>query len=320
MFRAINVPVAAFALAIAGLPFLLGDKYIFHVAILAGIYIVLTVSLNLLLGYTGLFSLGHAAFYGIGAYASALLTLKLQLPFLIAFPVSGLITALVGVAVGFPALRIKGIFLAIGTMGFNEIVRLLLINWEGLTGGPAGLPAIPKPDIFGYVLAQPQDYYVAMLVFIAVTLLIFDRLISTRPGRALVAIRDDQIAARAVGINITGYKVTAFAVAAFFAGLAGSFFAHYLTYISPDNFGLNESFALVAMVALGGMGKLAGSVVGASLLAVIPEAFRFLQDYREFIYGSTIVLIMYGLPDGILAWYPGFKQKICRRRGFGRAG
>jgi branched-chain amino acid transport system permease protein len=297
------------ALGVAVIPVVIGNQYIFHILTISGIYVVLAISLNLLLGCTGLFSLGHAAFYGIGAYASALLTMKLHFPFLMAFFFSGVIASMVGAFVAFPALRLKGIFLAIGTMGFNEIVRLLAINLDDLTGGSAGLPGISKPDIFGLAIVQPRDYYIASLIFAVLTYIIFERLLFSRPGRALIAIRDDEIAARSMGINVTGYKVAAFIISSFFAGLAGSFFAHYMTYISPDSFGLSESFAILAMIALGGIGNLAGSVAGALILVVIPEAFRFLQDYRQLIYGITIVVIVLALPEGVVGWYPHFIRR-----------
>jgi len=298
------------ALGMAVIPLFLGNQYVYHILIIAGIYMVLAISLNLLLGCAGLFSLGHAAFYGIGAYASALLTLKLQTPFLAAFFLSGLLTALIGGLIAFPALRLKGIFLAIGTMGFNEIVRLLAINLDDFTGGPAGLPGISKPVIFGFEISRPSEYYVAVLIFVAVTYLIFRRFLASRQGRALIAIRDDEISARSMGINVTEYKVAAFIISSFFAGLAGSFFAHYLTYISPDNFGLSESFAILAMIALGGIGNLTGSAAGALILIAVPEAFRFLQDYRQLIYGITIVVIVLALPEGVAGWYP----RLLRRR------
>lgn len=304
MRQPVRLTLWATAGILAITPLLMDDQYVFHVLTLAGIYAILALSLNLLLGSTGLFSLGHAAFYGIGAYASALLTLKLDLPFSLAFVLSGVIAALLGGLVAYPALRLKGIFLAIGTMGFNEIVRLLTINLDWLTGGPAGLPGIPVPEIFGVTISQPRDYYICILALVAITYAILRALLASRTGRALLAIRDDEIAARSVGIDLTSYKVGAFVLATFFAGLAGSFFAHYLTYISPDNFGLNESFAILAMIAFGGIGNFTGSVIGAFLLVIIPEAFRFLQEYRELIYGFTIVITMLLLPAGITGWYP----------------
>ncbi|MDR1534800.1 MAG: branched-chain amino acid ABC transporter permease [Planctomycetota bacterium] len=295
----------AAGLALAGvLPFLLDNNYVFHLLAMSGIYMVLAMSLNLLIGFTGLFSLGHAAFYGLGAYASALLTQDCGLPFPAAFALSGLLAAAFGAAVGFPALRLRAIFLAIATMGLNEIVRLFLTNLDGLTGGPAGLPGIPEPDLWLVRLGQPRDFYVAAMLLAAGTYLVLANILSGRPGRALIAIRDDETAARSIGVDVTAYKVAAFGVSAFFAGLAGSFFAHYLTYISPDSFGLSESFAIIAMVSLGGLGNLRGSLWGAFLLCSIPEIFRSLQDFRELIYGLTLVLIIRVLPDGIADWRP----------------
>jgi len=307
--RRVKLVLLVIGIALATIPLAIDNQYVFHVLTMAGIYTVLAISLNLLIGSAGLFSLGHAAFYGIGAYASALLTLKGQMPFLIAFFLSGVITAVIGGIIALPALRLKGIFLAIGTMGFNEIIRLLAINLDTLTGGAAGLPGISTPVIFGMAISQPREYYLFAIIFVGITYVIFQRIIASRPGRALLAIQDDEIAARAMGINLTNYKVSAFVISTFFAGLAGSFFAHYLTYISPDNFGLNESFAILAMIALGGIGNYTGSIVGALLLVTIPETIRFLQEYRELIYGITIVVIVLVLPEGIVGWYPRFIQR-----------
>lgn len=293
------------------IPLLLDNHYIYHLLVMANIYILLAVSLNLLLGYTGLFSLGHAAFYGIGAYASALLSTKLGVPFALAVPVSGIITAAFGVAVGFPALRLQGIFLAIGTLGFNEIVRLVIINTDAI-GGSSGIAGIPKPSMFGYDLAGSQTYFFFSGLFVALVLIVLRRLLNGRPGRALIAIRDNEMAAKAMGIDVVRYKITVFGLSAFIAGIAGSLFAHYITYISPDNFTLGESFAIVAMVALGGMGNLFGSAVGALVLSVIPELFRSLEEFRSTIYGLTIILIMYLLPKGILAWWPAAINKLAR--------
>ena len=318
--KTVQLLSALIAVLAAVFPLFLGNQYVFHVLIIAGVYMVLAISLNLLLGCTGLFSLGHAAFYGIGAYASALFSLKLNLPFAAAFLFSGIITSVVGGLVAFPALRLKGIFLAIGTMGFNEIVRLLAINLDSVTGGPAGLPGISKPNLFGLAITEPSEYYVAVLVFVLVTYFIFRRFLASRPGRALIAIRDDEIAARSMGIHVTSYKVAAFVISSFFAGLAGSFFAHYMTYISPDNFGLSESFGILAMIALGGIGNLTGSAAGALLLIVVPEAFRFLQDYRQLIYGFTIVIIMLVLPQGVAGWYSQLALRKKRLAAFAKHG
>ncbi len=296
-------------LLLGAIPFLLGDNYLFHILIMAGIYAGLAMSLNLLLGCAGLFSLGHAAFYGLGAYFAALVALRYNFPFLLTLAGSGFFAGVVGAIIAFPALRMKGIFLAIGTMGFNGIFHILAINLDDVTGGPAGLPGIPVPEIFGYVFTGPGDFYMVILGIVFLTYAAFSRIVQTRPGRALLAIRDDEVAAKAVGINLTFYKVTVFGVASSVAGLCGGFFAYYMTYISPDNFIIAESFSILAMVALGGIGNLFGSIIGALALVVVPEAFRFLQDYRLLIYGVTIILVMRLLPQGILSWYPRLKLR-----------
>lgn len=294
------------------IPMLLADQYIYHLLVMANIYVILAASLNLLIGCTGLFSLGQAAFYGIGAYASALLTTKLSLPFALALPASGIITAAVGVAIGFPALRLQGIFLAIGTLGFNEIVRLVIINTDAI-GGSSGIAGIPNPTIFGYSIANSATYFLFSGLLAVLVLIILRRILNGRPGRALIAIRDNEMAAKAVGIDITRHKLVIFAISSFLAGIAGSLFAHYTTYISPDNFTTAESFAMVAMVALGGMGNLFGSAVGALILSALPEMFRALAEYRGIIYGLTLILIMYLLPQGILGWYPALAKRIAGR-------
>ena len=312
--------LGAALLVLAFIPFFIQDDYLYHLLIMAGIYAALTMSLNLLLGCAGMFSLGHAAFYGLGAYFAALMALRHDFPFLLTVLGSGLFAGVIGALVAFPALRMKGIFLAIGTMGFNEIFRILAINLEDLTGGPAGLPGIPAPEIFGYVLQGPRDFYLLIILVCLVTCRAFSGILRANPGRALIAIKDDEIAAKAVGINLTFYKVVAFGVSAAVAGMSGGLFAYYMTYISPDNFVLAESFSILAMVALGGIGNLPGSIVGAVALVVIPEAFRFLQDYRLFIYGVTIILTIRLLPGGILSRLPSLKRFTRKKSGHAVSG
>ena len=180
-------------------------------------------------------------------------------------------------------------------------------------GGPAGLPGIPAPSVFGMQISQPKEYYIFILLLVLATYTVFSNLINSSHGRALKAVRDDEIAAKSIGVNITHYKIAVFALTSLFTGLAGSFFAHYLSYISPSNFALSESFNLMAMIALGGIGSLFGSVAGAGILVAIPEAFRFLQEYRELIYGLTIVFIVLLLPQGIIGWFSAqdSSEKTC---------
>jgi branched-chain amino acid transport system permease protein len=282
------------------LPLFLKDAYYIRIFIFIGIYIVLALSLNLINGYTGLFSIGHAAFYGIGAYASALFTLRLGIPFLIALPLSGVIAGIFGYLLGKPVLRLTGIFLTLSTLGFNIIFVLVLINWEGLTRGPLGIAGIPVPHFFSYSFQRQEDYYYLIFILVLFTLASNYRLIHSRFGNALLAIREDETAAEAVGVDTVHYKMAVFVISTFYAGLAGSFFAHYIRFISPDTFTFWESFTLLAMLALGGQGNLAGPVVGASFLIAIPELFRFLADYRMIFYGLILIVMMLFRREGIL--------------------
>lgn len=283
------------------LPLFVKDAYYLRIFIFIGIYIVLALSLNLINGYTGLLSIGHAAFYGIGAYSSALLTLKLGLPFLIALPLSGVIAAVFGYLIGKPTLRLTGIFLTLSTLGFNIIFVLLSINWEGLTRGPLGIAGIPVPKFFAYTFQSQEDYYYLIFFLALFTLGSTYRLIHSRFGKALLAIREDETAAEAVGVHTVHYKMAIFVISTFYAGLAGSFFAHYIRFIAPDNFTFWESFTLLAMLALGGQGNLVGPITGASALIALPEIFRFLTDHRMIFYGMILIVMMLFRREGIFS-------------------
>jgi branched-chain amino acid transport system permease protein len=292
-------PLAALLIVLLFIPAFVSNQYYLQVMIFAGLYIVLVLSLNLLNGYIGLLAIGHAAFYGIGAYASATLSMAFGLPFPVTLLLSGVVAGLFGYLLGRPILRLSGVYLALATLGFNVIVWLILLNWMDFTNGPLGIMDIPPPDLFGYEIDTRTEYYYLILALVVLTLFTMQRLVSSRFGRALVAIREDELAAEACGINTTRYKVQAFVIAAFYAGLAGSFYAHFVKYISPDSFTHTESFTILAMLALGGGGNLVGPVVGATILVVVPEAFRFLQEYRMFVYGGILVAVMLIRPNGL---------------------
>ena len=276
------------------------NSYVMRVGVLAMLFATLTVSLNLVNGYTGLFSLGHAAFYGIGAYTSALLSLNLNFPFWLSFLSAGVVAMLFGALVSLPAARLRGIYLAIITLAFAEITRLLIINMQWLTHGPFGLPGIPPPSLFGYEVTSDAGVYLISLALLLLTVYVIERIMHARPGYALLAIREDEQAAAASGIKVFLYKILAFAIAAFFAGLAGSVYAHYTRFISHDSFTLNESFAVLSMLVFGGIGSTPGAILGAFLLTAIPEVFRFAADYRMVIYGVVLTLVILFRPQGIL--------------------
>jgi branched-chain amino acid transport system permease protein len=318
-----NLPYLAIILALAVIPPFIGNLYYIQVMIFIGIYIILALSLNLLNGYVGLLSIGHAAFYGIGAYASAKLVMEVGLPFLLAMPAAGCIAGLFGYLIAKPTLRLSGIYMTLATLGFNMIFFLVLQNWMSFTNGPLGIMDIPPPNIFGYRVESRLGYYYLIFFLVLLTVGSMHRLMTCRFGRALVGIRENELAAEAMGVHTTRYKIQAFVLAAFYAGIAGSYYAHFVKYISPDSFYIYESFILLAMLAFGGQGNLIGPVVGAVILIIIPELFRFLQEYRMLVYGGILVVMMLVRRQGLLGGreyslkLPGFddRERVVYTRG-----
>lgn len=299
MARAKLLQYLAIAVILALVPLFVRNDYMLHILITIAVYGILVLGLEIILGQAGLFSLGHAAFYGMGAYTSALLVLRLGFPLWLSAIGAVITSGLFGAALGFPVLRLRGDYLAIATLGFGEIFRLILVNWDSLTNGPMGLPGIPRPELFGQPFDRPMYYYLIVFFFI-VSLLAAYRISQSFLGRAFRAIRDDEDAAEFMGIDITKYKILAFAVGGVFAGLAGSFYAHYITFISPDTFVYQDSATLLAMVFLGGVGTVIGPVVGAVFLVLVPEALRFLVEWRMLVVGLLMVVMMIYRPQGIL--------------------
>ena len=318
-----NSPYAVILTVFVFVPPFITNQYYIQVLIFINIYIILALSLNLLNGYVGLLSIGHAAFYGIGAYASAKFMMELKLPFILAMPAAALTAGLFGYLIAKPTLRLSGIYMTLATLGFNIIFFLILQNWMSFTNGPLGIMDIPEPNIFGWQVTTRLDYYYLALTLVIITLVSMHRLISCRFGRALKSIREDELAAEAMGVFTTRYKIQAFVLAAFFAGLAGSYYAHFVKFISPDSFYIYESFTLLAMLAFGGQGNLIGPTIGAAVLILIPEIFRFLQEYRMFIYGGILVIMMLVRRQGLLGgrdyslrlnWFDQKEEKEYTRR------
>jgi len=295
-----NLPYLAIVAILALIPLFISNLYYIQILIFIGIYSILALSLNLLNGYVGLLSIGHAAFYGIGAYASAKLVMEVGLPFPLAMLGSGIIAGVFGYLIAKPTLRLSGIYMTLATLGFNMIFFLVLQNWMSFTNGPLGIMDIPPPSIFGYVIESRIQYYYLIFFLVLLTIGSMHRLMTCRFGRALVGIRENELAAEAMGVHTTRYKIQAFVLAAFYAGIAGSYYAHFIKYISPDSFYIYESFILLAMLAFGGQGNLIGPVVGAAILIIIPEVFRFLQEYRMLVYGSVLVIMMLVRRQGLL--------------------
>jgi len=289
------------------LPAVLRSEYVLNIAVLAGIYVILAASLNITNGYTGLFSFGHAAFYGIGAYTAAILATRLGWGFALTLPAAGVAAALVGAALALITVRLSGIFLALVTIGFQEITFLVTLNWIALTRGPMGIPGVPPPALGGYELRGNTGYYYVILALDVLTLFVVARVATSRVGRAFVAIREDELAAQASGLPTFRLKVLAFVIATFFAGLAGAFFAHHARFVSADSFRLDETFVILTMLIVGGLGSFLGPIIGAVALVILPEVSRGLVEYRGVAYGLVLIAAILFRPQGI-AGVPGIIQ------------
>jgi len=285
--------------ALAALPFLL-NKYYLDVLITAGIYIVLALGLNIIVGLAGLLVLGYIAFYAVGAYAYAILGTQYHLSFFVALPLAALLALLFGFVLGLPTLRLRGDYLAIVTLGFGEIVRIVLNNWDGLTGGPNGIMGIPKPALFGLSLGRQPHLYLLVLIMIGLVSFLIGRLNDSRLGRALVAMREDETAARACGVDTTRLKMLAFGLSAAVAGMMGVVFAAKMNFVSPESFTFWESVMILCMVVLGGMASIPGVILGALVLVVIPEWLRPVQNYRMLIFGASMAAMMVFRPQGLI--------------------
>lgn len=270
------------------------------------LYGTLALGLNIVVGFAGLLDLGYVAFFGIGSYLYAFLAsphFGLHLPFLVAVPIIVVGTAISGIFIGAPTLRLRGDYLAIVTLGFGEITYLLLINLDrpvNITGGPSGIIGIDPPALGGFALSRNTEYYYLFLAALALALFASARLRHSRIGWAWQAIREDELAARAMGINTTVAKLQAFAIGAAFAGIGGSFLASWQRSVFPENFLFTESINILSMVILGGMGNLLGVVLGATLLVSLPEIFRDFQAYRLLAFGFLLMVLMIFRPQGLL--------------------
>ena len=265
-----------------------------------GLYALLALSLNLILGEAGLFNMGHAAFYAIGAYTSAILNTRYQIPILWTLPLSGLAAGLFALAVARPVVHLRGDYLLIVTIGVGEIVRIALVNDVfGLTGGANGIFGISRPKLFGFTIRQPQEFYYLIWSFVALTIFLFLRLKQSRFGRALNYLREDEVAAEGSGVNTDYYKLAAFGLGAAWAGMAGTLFAAKMTIISPESFSFWESVVLFMIVILGGAGSIAGILLAAFLVIGLPELFREFSGARMLVFGLVMMVMMIVRPQGL---------------------
>ncbi len=299
------------ALLALTLPFWLANPYFLHVVIMAGIFGVLALSLNLLLGYTGQLSLGHAAFFGIGAYTSALLALRLEWSFWLALPGAVALTALAGWLIGRLALKLRGAYFVLVTISFAGVISLVSVNWMELTNGPLGLPGVPAPELGPWSLRTKPAYYYLVLAGVALAYLVCARLVRSRIGRAFLALRENEPLAESVGVDVTHYLVLAAVVSAGLAGLAGSLYAHYTRFVSPEVFLFTYTVTMVVMVVAGGKGTLAGPLVGALLFTALPEALRLATSWQwqMLAYGVLLVLLVFFLPRGIVPALAAWRER-----------
>jgi branched-chain amino acid transport system permease protein len=282
-------------------PLLVTNLYYLRIGVMSFIFAIVATSLGLLVGQVKLVSAGHAAFFGIGAYTSALLTTRAGLPFLAGFAAAIVLTALVGFLFSVPVLRLKGHYLAMATLAFGIVTQMIMLNWESLTNGPNGIPGIPVVSLFSFELNSDRSMYYFVLVLLLLIIWGLSRLYQSPVGLTFRLIREDEVAAASLGVHVVKYKVMAFTISAGLAGLGGSLFAHYMAYINYDTFNPLESFMILSMVVVGGMYSLLGPVLGAILLNTVPELLRGLSDYRMLIYGVVLVTVLLFRPEGLIA-------------------
>ncbi len=305
---------ALFVVLSAASPFLGLSRVQMRLLVMICLYAMLGMGLNVLTGYTGLVSLGHAGFYGIGAYVCALLQVKAGWGFWAALLCAGLFSALIGLLLGLPSLRLSGSYLSIVTLGFCEIVQMILKQWESVTNGNYGVRNIPKPSFFGIELTLANGgYLLLILALTALTGLACLAIDRSDTGRAFRAIRDDELASVMMGINTSRYKILAFVISAFITGVAGGFYSVVNGYIEPTNFVFNTSILILSVVIVGGRGTIRGMIFGAAVLQLFPEVFRFLNEWRFVVYGLMLVLIMRFRPQGVLGWRSTLPYRLSGR-------
>jgi len=280
------------------------SAYLIHLLILIGIYLILTLSLQLALGYTGLLNMGHIAFYAIGAYVSALFTLN-GTPFILAILTAGIISAVFGVLLALPTNRLKGDYLALATLGFSFVIYAITLNWTSLTRGPLGLPGIPRPEIGGFAFSSNVSFLVLTAIVAGLTYFIIWKIVKSPFGRVLEATRDDELATKTLGKNTNKIKTIAMSTSAFFAGISGSLYAHYITFIDPSSFTILQLIPVISIVIIGGMASLRGTIIATIILVLLPEPLRFIGfpssivgPMRQIIYALILILILIFKPKG----------------------
>ncbi len=293
-----------FAAILLCIPFLFKGGYLLNVLVFVGIHTMLAVGLNLLLGYAGQISLGHAAFFGMGAYISGILTATYAVNSWLAMMIAAIVVGIMAFVIGFPILKLKGHYLAMATLGLGIIIYITFNELIEVTGGPSGLSGIPNLSLGPLIFDSDQKNYFLIWIFTLATMLLSINLANSRIGRALRAIHDSEVAAQVMGVNVRLLKVQIFTLSAAISAIAGSLYAHTMTFISPASFGFNFSIELLTMVVIGGLGSIYGSFLGAALLTLLPELLRAFQDYDIIIYGLLLILMTMFMPGGLVRGLP----------------
>jgi branched-chain amino acid transport system permease protein len=294
-------------------PLLFKGGYLMNVLVFVGIHTMLAIGLNLLLGYAGQISLGHAGFFGLGAYLSGILTATFGLNPWLALPLAALVVGTLAFLIGFPILKLKGHYLAMATLGMGIIIYIVFNESVDLTGGPSGLSGIPNLSIGTMIFDSDVKNYYLIWGFTLTTILLSLNLAGSRVGRALRAVHDSEVAARVMGVNSRLLKVQIFALSAVISSVAGSLYAHTMTFVSPASFGFNFSVELLTMVVIGGLGSIYGSFLGAALLTLLPEFLRAAHDYDIIIYGGMLMLMVMFMPGGLVHGVPDLFRKLLKK-------
>jgi len=290
-----------------------GSQYFLLLACIIGIYIIVVSGLDILVGYSGQISIGHAAFYAIGAYASVILNVRLGINVWFSIVLGGIITVLMAVCIAIPSVKLVHHFLAMLTIAFGEVINAIIVNWREVTGGHTGLMNIPPPKIGSLIFDNNFSYFYIVYIFVIIFLISKQRIVHSRTGRALKAIRESEIAADGLGINIRFYKVLAFSVSAFYAGFAGGLYAYLINFISPQTFTLDQSIIFLTMVLLGGSGSFMGPIIGSIVLTLIIEYLQIISYYQTLVYGLFLLIIAMYFPSGTISLFSTGKDILLKR-------
>jgi branched-chain amino acid transport system permease protein len=310
IFHRSNIPLLLLLL----IPLGVKDFYYLQILDTIGIYVIFSTSINILLGFLGQISFGQAAFWGIGAYTSALLSTKLHFPFWLCLVCALASAGVFGFLIGLPALRLRGSYLALATLSFGLIIQLLLFRWIAFTNGPNGINDIAPPSIFGFTFKTEMRFYYLLWFFLALLHVFCKRLKFSRIGYAMQSVRIDEVSSAMAGVDITRIKLLGFIISAMVAGLSGSLLAHFMGYIAPELFSVDASIIVLTIIVLGGSGTLVGPWLGSVLIIGSSEYFRFLGHYREVAYGIVIVLVIVFMPQGLQGWFSKIMDRVRKAR------